>query len=282
MARGRKIKIVARSNQTVENLIGRRSKEPPKLGCPALNHILRGVRALRQGRQIAALAAARTAIDVAVFGHEGVSDDELGQANIAPDSWKALGVRCLLSVNGLNIAGSVFDWQVAAGKILAEELSSFDLNPVREIRTDKLKPKRQGEWEKPLSEFLPRTGVGDPPLAGIPVQTVHSVKGETHDVTIFVCPDPAGAGRSLSSVWWSDNEKDREERRIAYVAMTRTQRDLILCVPEKTYQQLCTQQPQFVASFECVLAEDFAEIYRRGLSAGSTVFTTLETVGSTG
>lgn len=92
----------------------------------------------------------------------------------------------------------------------------------------------------------------------VPVTTVHGVKGETHDVTIFVCPD-TNAEHCPSTIWWSQDEKEREERRIAYVAMTRTQGDLILCVSDDCYGRLCESRKPFVDSFECMTVDEFVD-----------------------
>jgi superfamily I DNA/RNA helicase len=101
------------------------------------------------------------------------------------------------------------------------------------------------------------------PLAdfgGIPIVTVHAVKGETHDVTVFVVPPTAkkaAAEKCPSVVWWSDVEEDKEERRIAYVALTRSRGDVIFCVDEPAYDRLRKSQPAFIERFKCVSAADF-------------------------
>jgi DNA helicase II / ATP-dependent DNA helicase PcrA len=245
------IKIVTRTNNTVSELIGREAKSLPKLGSPALFHMQRAVVAFRQGRQAAALAGSRAALDFVVFKHEGVDDEELGTNNIDPDGWKELAVRCLLKANAIAESGSLLDWQRAAGEIIDFEIDSFDLEPRMGIHAGKLKPQKRPKWDAPSSDYLPQAGDYDPELFGVSVKTVHQVKGETHDVTILVCP-PTGETRCPSFVWWSSEEKHREERRIAYVALTRSQGDLIMCVSEKCYERLCNERQAFIESFQCM------------------------------
>jgi DNA helicase-2/ATP-dependent DNA helicase PcrA len=254
------IKVIARSNQTINRLIGRGSAGEQKIGCPALYHIHRAVIGFRQGRQVAALAAARAALDVAVFKHEGVSDKQLNQSKIDPQDWKSLSIRCLLCANALTTTGNLFDWQKAAGEIIDAEIGAFGLDPSLNYSAGKLKPQKRGEWEKPSADYLPQPGGTSLSFMGVPVQTVHGVKGETHDVTIFVCPPVNRADRCPSIVWWSANDKDREEKRIAYVAMTRTQGVLIVCVSEDCFQRLTNRQPQFVASFECMTVDEYVAV----------------------
>ena len=92
-------------------------------------------------------------------------------------------------------------------------------------------------------------------------QTVHSVKGETHDITIFVCPEPKLDKKCPSETWWSTQSEELEEKRIAYVAITRTQRDLILCVSRTTYNNLSLHKKDFVELFKEVSMEECRDYY---------------------
>ena len=91
----------------------------------------------------------------------------------------------------------------------------------------------------------------------IPVETVHAVKGETHDFTIFVCPEPDKYNPCPSVVWWSDDPVYQEERRIAFVAVTRTRGDLAVCVSEQCLSRLQKNRASFVQSFEQMTVDDF-------------------------
>lgn len=252
------IKIVTRANNTVAELIGRNSKPLPKLGCPALSHMQRAVVAFRQGRQVTALAGSRAALDLAVFKHEGVGDEELGTNNIDPNGWKELAVRCLLKANTIAESDNLYDWQITAGEIIDSEIKRFGLNPNSGYQTGRLNPQKRGDWKKLSSDYLPQSGESAPVLSDVPVQTVHRVKGETHDVTVLVCP-PTGANLCPSLVWWSSEKKHREEKRIAYVALTRSQRDVIVCVSVKCYERLCDKRQAFIESFQCMTTDGFID-----------------------
>jgi DNA helicase-2/ATP-dependent DNA helicase PcrA len=252
-------KVIARHTATVDALIGRSTKTAPKLGCPPLNHMQRAVVAFRQGRQVAALAAARATLESAVFQHEGVDDTELEEHSIEPSQWKRLSVDCLLSASTVPAAGNLYDWHNEVGKIIFEKLDEFGLDPSFQFTTDRLKPQKRKDWDKACADYLPQISASAPVKTDVPVVTVHGVKGETHDVTIFVCPDTKKANYCPSAVWWSADEKDREEKRIAYVAMTRTQGDLIVCVSNNCFQRLCTNRKAFVDNFECMTVDEFAQ-----------------------
>lgn len=251
------VKVIARATATVDALRGRRTGAAPNLHCPPLTHISRAVVKFRQGKTIAALGSARAAIERSIFKSEGITDEELSNSQIDPMDWKALAVRCLLQANALPDTTTYFEWQMKAGQILDREIVAFNLRAGLNFTTGKLKPKRMPEWQSPATDFLPQIGCAESALPRIPAQTVHGVKGETHDTTVFVCPPPANAGHCPSRIWWSLEDHDREEKRIAYVAMTRTQGDLILCVTEDCYKRLAASRANFVASFKCMTVAEF-------------------------
>jgi DNA helicase-2/ATP-dependent DNA helicase PcrA len=260
------LKVISRATATAEELVGRRTKYPPKLYCPPLNHILRAVVAFRQGRNVVALAAARSALEKAIFQYEAVAESELTAAENAPQYWKALTVRCLLKANAVPTTSTIMEWQRRAGVALDEEIGNFGLSPAIGFAKGKLKPRNSEGWDSPSVDFFPRPTESGDTVAIPPAQTVHSVKGETHDVTLFVCPTTS-VSSCPSEVWWSASANGREEKRIAYVAMTRTRGDLIVCVSEACYGRLATKHPEFLESFECMTVSECISSFAEGPGA---------------
>jgi len=215
----------------------------------------RAVKAFRQGLNVRGLANARSAVERAVFGHEGVTDEELEEHKIDLGEWKALSIRCLLKCNALATSITFYDWQTAAGEMIDKEVSAFGPPSSLSFQTGQLKPQRRNGWNSPSSDFLPSASASMPVMAGVPVRTVHGVKGETHDVTVLVCRN--SSKRCPSIIWWSDDKKDREEKRIAYVAMTRTRSDLFVCVSDACYQRLMKTRTEFVSGFACMTIDEW-------------------------
>lgn len=81
------------------------------------------------------------------------------------------------------------------------------------------------------------------------VTTVHRVKGAEFETVVFFNPKPGGKrSPCISKEWWKA-DGDGEERRIAFVAVSRAKQNLVLCLHKKTLEALQNSQPEFVALF---------------------------------
>lgn len=216
------IKIVARKTKTVKIISGLVVKEAPKLGSVPFNHLHRSVNNFRQGRQSAALAAARAALEYAVFGHEGVTQDELAERGVDSTAWKRVCVETILQAN-VELDNESFEaWGKRTADFVHERLEN--IVPVNE-NGNEIKKLRLPAGKAKIEVRQKYIAIASADLHkgwDVSPQTVHAVKGETHDLTVFVCPEPSQESRCPSVVWWSDASADQEERRIAFVAVTRS------------------------------------------------------------
>lgn len=249
-------KIVARHTKTVRMIAGLTVKEAPKLGSVPLNHLHRSVNTFRQGRQVAALVAARAALEYAIFDHEDVTQDELAESGVDSAAWKRLCVEAILEAN-VEITDETFGvWGKRIADFLQERFAKIiPLNPdgsgTKKIRL----PTGQAKCE-PRQKYLITTAAGLLRESNIFVQTIHAVKGETHDLTVLVCPERQES-QCPSAVWWSDAASVKEERRIAFVAVTRTRGDLVVCVSENSFARLHSCRTEFFQTFERMSIDEF-------------------------
>ena len=253
------IKVITRGSATIDKLTERNLKSVPSLYCPTLNHMQRAVSLFRRSHQVRALEAARSALNLAVFEHEDVPDEKLLKKKINPDDWKTLAIECLFDANNVSQNGTYYEWQTKVGQLLDDKIANIPF--IKWTPGKKLKPQKREGWDNPCIDYFPQLSVQGQQSLEVLVQTVHSVKGETHDVTIFICPETKPKD-CPSNIWWSNKDEDREEKRIAYVAMTRTQGDLIVCVSNSCYQRLVAKRPDFVSCFQTVTASEFVALQK--------------------
>ena len=207
------LKVIARGAKTVEELSGRTAGDAPSLHCPPLTHIRRAVVAFRRGRNISALAAARAALERAVFKHEGANDEDLADADIDPREWKSLAVRCLLKANAITTTGTYFDWNAQVGKMLDEGDWEFHLG-LSSLREGKAKAEEAGRMGHAGRRF-PASAERWPSgscwnswrkrFMGLRVRLTTSP---------FSCARTTNATHCPSAVWWSTERQT--PRREAY------------------------------------------------------------------
>jgi len=257
------IKSLVRSNSNALQIkSARHIKEFGKLRCPALLHISRAVRSFRNGDNVKALAQINSCISLWLFQYEGIDENALIKKGIQPDLWKQLLIDCLLSCAKIDTSVTYEQWQKEAGSIIGDCLQhSKEISPIFEkvkILAPHIKNNRKkNEADTQMSLFLPSFTQNGPP---IPIQTVHAVKGETHDITVFVCPSEGKNVKCPAEVWWSADVKDQEERRIAYVAFTRAQGDMMLLVSQNTANALKIQQNEFCKCFNVMSVEKYCAL----------------------
>ncbi len=259
--KGKKIKFVTRLNKTVYKLRNDKNKEPSKLGCPALTHMSSAIQAFYRGNNIKAYGLAEACISLWLFQYEGITDDDLEKKKISNEEWKHLIVSCLLNCARINDSLTYEEWQKEAGVKIEEViknssfLSTFKIKTLKPTACKDAKKRKKNDRDVQMSIFFPsiRKKIDENTL-----QTIHSVKGETHDATVLVIP-PVGRGksRSPSDVWWSTNSADEEEKRIAYVAITRSRKDFYLVVPDDVANELFQRNNDFYNMFEIKNIADY-------------------------
>jgi DNA helicase-2/ATP-dependent DNA helicase PcrA len=232
------VKLVARHRSTIEAMTGRRAASVPALGSPPLNHMHRAVDEYRLGRQARALACARAALELAIFDEQGIAEERLSCAGIDPSIWKRTAVECLLAANHEVIGENLFDWGCRTADDIRHRIGQLVAKTGAQIAIPSVKRPYEKHQASQRDRFLFRPTPVAQTVTALTPQTVHSVKGETHDLTIFVCPPANRASRCPSQIWWPGDPTNLEEQRIAFVAVTRSRGHLILCIPQASLDRL--------------------------------------------
>jgi DNA helicase-2/ATP-dependent DNA helicase PcrA len=207
--------VLCRWGNTVSQLSGAPTVTPSRLLAPFLT----GAAALQSGSQV----DRETIRDIegTIVAHAW-PDDDLDQLN--PVVRLDLRLRVMRLLEGLPAFDiKAKDWVKQARekvKALVFELSDAPLDVTNRLKA----PSGSGE--------MTMADVVGPPGAGPAIQTIHSVKGESHAATLLVAIDHPDMPSANTTSWIGRG--DAEEVRVAYVALTRAQRYGAMAIPRST------------------------------------------------
>jgi DNA helicase-2/ATP-dependent DNA helicase PcrA len=234
--------ILVRNGNTIKRLRGLTLEDQfPEFNSRPLKHMLAGVVSYTVGDMRTARNAASAALALAISGTEALTQAELEQLGLQPREWNSLAISALLKATFHVRELDAYSWAVRTKALLESDYVEQAAKLGREIKVKAPIRNTKGRSLAPLLEA--RGNVHE----GVPIRTVHAAKGETHDVTLLYVPKVL-SNRCPANTWWSG--KTSEERRVAFVAVTRSRSTFILCVHRNTYERLAKTVPDFVAAFE--------------------------------
>lgn len=240
---GDRIAILARRTDTIDTLKGHDDPEFPG-GCKLADQLSSAASMLHtsasKAGQLTSAALAKVLLNTFY-----PTKTTLEQYRIAPRQWRQ-AVWHLLTNAATTIAGETwYEWVLRLRTTLATAATMVGIT---------LEPQRiTAALRATTAMQVPRQpappGAPAPLPQGSILSTVHGVKGDEFELVALYYPKPKAQGiqRCISKQWW--NAQETEERRVAFVATTRSMRSFVLCVHNDTYNALRTEQPDFFASF---------------------------------
>lgn len=249
------IKAVARQHATLRKIRGCSTSDLGSTGSKPTNFLHNASVKMHQGQIQAALLAVQSTLTRQLFDCEFMDEYDLDAQSIDPIKWRQSCIRILLEVARQVEGDTVGAWADRAEQFIVKEttplLTDTGINP------DKLKFRKMNRKYRDLlrADYLPNS-VNCKIPHNVRLDTVHGVKGETHDLTILVSPSTSSTS-CPSAAWWPEDLSKLEEQRITYVAVTRTRGDLMVCVSEKTLDGLREKKPEFVECFEVSTIESY-------------------------
>lgn len=262
-------RIITRGNAAVVRLLGGNTDNDPAFGSPPLRMMHRAVNYLRAGRTRRALAAAGAALARPLLGTDAPVDEDLVSRGIDLHGWRSCVVSTLMALNQEIDGEDLYAWGMRARDAIVAALAAV-LPSGHDGDTPSV-PRRPASALQgiPRSDHLILAPQRLERGREFAVQTVHGVKGETHDTTILYVPRPRTASQCPSNLWWRGSG-DSEERRIAFVAATRPRSTFVLCVHTETHARLASAQSGFVGLFEVMGLDDLTTQLLDGQSACGT------------
>ena len=256
--------IVTRRNVDVAALLKISSPTPPDFGPVPIKFLHGAVNRLLLGEMAPALALAKGALTYAVCKDANPADDELVALGIDLRQLRTEAIGLLISASKEVGGEDLLTWGTRMKGLLEATCARngwIDSKSKGAVKIKSPFAKLAGVDRKPL---LAKDG----PPSRTEIQTVHAVKGETHEVTVLYAPDPKSPESCPSKLWWSADLQDQEERRIAYVAATRPRTEFVLAVSAGTKDRLAELQPAFFRSFQVEsTAEHLARLERQRTAA---------------
>ena len=245
------IAILVRKRITKTKLLRTLATSGPSVGCRGVEQITNAIDGLKEGRGRHAVDVAQALMCRILFGDDRPSDDEMRGAGVEPSILRRHVRRLLLQVMDAKPPETWGNWRECT-KVLCDNICT-DLGIAthkqrlganfKSIKGDKPEALRTVDAPKPL-----------PSLSGLSVEvlTVHEAKGREFDAVTFYCPQPTkpGGGSTCPSDNWWASAAISEEREVAFVAVTRAKKQLVLAVHEKTWNALNGAQQPFVQAFE--------------------------------
>lgn len=159
------------------------------------------------------------------------------------DNWKNFIIDVLGNVPDINIA--IAEWISQFTKLYTDILQKYDLKIMEGVEIKNIFKIKTRDTKKPKFKEIPLKNYFENKItANYTRSSIHGVKGETYDaVLIYINKD---RGTTLTPKFLMEGDLNNELMRIAYVAMTRPRRLLMIALPEnkklKEYKRFPTDK----------------------------------------
>lgn len=153
-------------------------------------------------------------------------------ANVMPyDLWKQMIIELLVNLPSAN--NGCGDWINDAKAIFSQILAKYNIELLSGLTVDDSIKIKSRDTQKPNFKQIPVKDFFEKKIQKEYTQaTVHGVKGETYDALMLLIDKTKG--NTLTPSFLAKGETSKELMRIAYVAMTRPRRLLVVALPKSS------------------------------------------------
>lgn len=254
--------IVTRANAGIDELEGGKVADTPKFSSRPLSLVHLAGRHIAGGASRKAMEAAKCAILYVLTDLTAPSTEMLQKLGVEELPLRVAAARMIHASRALDDKETSHAWGERVKKTLLAAITMSGWT--REDQKPCGIKSCSKELTAPIAPTFRRSRENSTHAAKVAVRTVHGVKGETHDTTFVFAPK----GKScISDDWWTTEPNKKEERRIAFVAVTRSRQNLVLCVSTTTAKNLQTNQPDFFNAFAQTTEADYLAALEAKLTA---------------
>ncbi len=247
---GVSLAVISRKSSTVRLLKGEHIRDEFKGKSKSARRINLAVQHLLNGEPRDAAQLIERELFRVVLDDECASSHAVEDRGITKAKWRA-AIFSVLASAAASVKGETWNQWVerVKGTVKKAATSVGWIEDSARLRSY-MKCKTDGEA---LRETLLDVGVS-PLWNGTKVTTIHKAKGAEFDTVVFFAAKPHKSHAPCPSVeWWSD-ENGGEERRIAFVAVSRAKQRLVICIHTSTFDALKKLKPDFLKCFQDIIA----------------------------
>ena len=147
------------------------------------------------------------------------------------DLWKQMVIELLVNLPSPNMGCG--RWITDAKETFSRVLSKYSVNLLDGLTLDNAIKIKSRDTKKPNFKQIPVKDFFEKKIQGEYTKaTVHGVKGETYDALMLLVDKTKG--NTLTPSFLAKGDTDKELMRIAYVAMTRPRRLLVVALPKSS------------------------------------------------
>lgn len=256
--------LLAWSGNTVTHLSGTTAISCPLEG-PKWRVLWDGVSAYYAGDILELFESAEKVLSVCILDSPRPSDMQLQTLGFTRSDWKRLVWDLARKTCLFREDETLKQWSDRVRndfeRTAQEELKNTTVSWRRQlpIKVERGQRQKQAVLLRPMSDYI--SSAVSSHRHGVLIEKVHQIKGREFDAVCLFVPKPDSRGLGALDAWFghigstgqnrTESANSGETRRVAYVAMTRAKRKLMVVIPADWYKELCSTPHgrSFVAAF---------------------------------
>ncbi len=181
-----------------------------------------------------------------LFKNDSPSINDLCDSGVDLFKWRRIIYQILKEATLYKDDETWNDWLLRIRKLIHDSATSLDCEFDKKRISGNLRQNPKGNVPRKKADNL---DLCNNLIEKATIKTIHQVKGDEFECVVILVPKPDNNNSPCPSIeWWPEGPS--EERRVAFVAVSRAKKTLVLCIHRDTYDALKTLRSDFVDIFE--------------------------------